>query len=304
MLAVLHGGGNLAIYPEGQRSLDGVLQPVDEAISKLIKKERCAVVTVVGDGAYLTWPRWSQSGIRPGRIEIRTRALLMPEMIDRLSVQEIQAEVEKALAYQDYDWQRSRKHRARYLSRAPAAGLHNILHRCPACDRNLAMQSGSSPLTCRFCGNRALMNRFGLLESAAISSKVLADVRQWHCWQWEETARQVSEPGFVLELPARLDFPTPDETVLPGGHGRLQLPHGMLHFWGETGPENDPPPQLHIPVSQSRGVSAKYGRHFEVVQDGRVYRITPDEGQAVILLVDAMQSFGQQKPNGRARDTL
>ena len=36
MLRVIRAGGILAIYPEGQRSLDGSRQPVDEAIAKLI----------------------------------------------------------------------------------------------------------------------------------------------------------------------------------------------------------------------------------------------------------------------------
>ncbi|HBP37271.1 MAG TPA: hypothetical protein DD640_00705, partial [Clostridiales bacterium] len=86
MLRVIRSGGILGIYPEGQRSLDGGRQTVDEAIAKLVSKLGCPVVAVHDSGGYLTWPRWSQSRWRRGRIKVEISVLFTPEQLAGLDV--------------------------------------------------------------------------------------------------------------------------------------------------------------------------------------------------------------------------
>jgi hypothetical protein len=301
MLGVIHRGGILGIYPEGQRSIDGSSQPLDEAMAKMIYKLRCPVITVIERGAYLTWPRWSQSGIRPGRIEISTRLLFTPKQLEGLDVAAVSEKIGAALEYQDYEWQRKVMHP--YHSRAPALGLHNVCHKCPSCDRDLAMQSSRQELACRFCGNTVRMDKFSLLQpqnapaspDSHISQNPLLqswpDPYQWHRWQVESLAGQVSRAEFELAFLARLEFPADDGTVEPGGRGLLRLKNCWLEFFplpGIAAPGGQQSPSLKMAACNLSGVSAHFGRFIEIFQSDRTCRFVLDEGQAVILLVDAI----------------
>jgi 1-acyl-sn-glycerol-3-phosphate acyltransferase len=296
MLRVIRGDGILAIYPEGQRSLDGSRQPFDEAIAKLVKKTGCPVAVVREKGAYLSWPRWSRSGPRFGRIEVTTRLLFTKEDLAGLETAEIKSRIEAALNYNDYGWQRRRPRL--FLSLAPARGLHNLCHQCPACGRSLAMISSRFRLTCRFCGNQARMDRFGFLRptSQGLSQRngmrIWPDPFRWHQWQLQETAKLLMQPDFVLGFPAAAQLLNDDGTVIPAGSGRLRLTVEQLSFEGETaGDIVSPPLKISFPLRNISGVSAEYGHSFEIAQADRNYRFIPGQGQAVILIIDAIRAF-------------
>jgi 1-acyl-sn-glycerol-3-phosphate acyltransferase len=297
MFRVIRNGGTLAIYPEGQRSLDGSLNPVDEAIAKLVKKTGCPVAIVRARGAYLSWPRWSRSGPRFGRIEVLARLLFTGEDLAGLSVAEIQDKIEQALHFNDYGWQRRRMRP--FLSAAQARGLHNLCHQCPACGRLLAMQSSRTRLTCRYCGNQARLDRFGMFQPAqrdmnrSRRQKIKSDPHRWHQWQLQEIRKKMNENGFLLEFPAAVEFLHKDGTAVPAGRGLLRLTTDELVFAGEeTGDENRPPLQLRLPYSKKTGLSFDFGLQFEIALGDQIYRFKPDQGQSVILFVDAILAAG------------
>lgn len=63
-----HGHG-VGIYPEGERTWDGALQPPRLGTIRLILKAGVPVVPTTISGAYDVWPRW-HTAIRPGPIHI------------------------------------------------------------------------------------------------------------------------------------------------------------------------------------------------------------------------------------------
>ena len=295
MFQIIRSGGTLAIYPEGQRSLDGSRQTVDTAIAKLACKLGCPVALVIEEGGYLTWPRWSQSRWRRGRIDVRAQILFTPQQLAERDAETVQAQIEKALEYQDYVWQR--RVRQPFIAPAPALGLHALCHKCPACGRDLAMRSGSADLTCRFCGNQVRLDPFGLLESAGIApgfpagteAKCWSDPWQWHQWQLADMARRSEAPDFRLEFPAAIRRMADDGSVQPAGHGLLSLEQEYLRFTGD--PADQPGAaslQLTVPLRIRNGISADYGQQFEMALAEGSFRFIPDDGQAVILIADAM----------------
>jgi len=57
-LEQLQAGRAVLVFPEGERTHDGQLQPLRPGVSLLIKKAQAPVVPVGIAGAYDAWPRW------------------------------------------------------------------------------------------------------------------------------------------------------------------------------------------------------------------------------------------------------
>jgi 1-acyl-sn-glycerol-3-phosphate acyltransferase len=57
---LLQAGQAVVVFPEGNRTEDGKLQPLQPGISLLIKRTQAVVVPVGLAGAYHAWPRWQK----------------------------------------------------------------------------------------------------------------------------------------------------------------------------------------------------------------------------------------------------
>jgi len=58
ILEQLQAGRAVLVFPEGERTHDGQIQPLRPGVSLLIKKAQAPVVPVGIAGAYDAWPRW------------------------------------------------------------------------------------------------------------------------------------------------------------------------------------------------------------------------------------------------------
>lgn len=290
MLHVLARRGALAIFPEGQRSIDGSMSPFDDAIAKLIRKTRCAVAIVHTDGGYLTWPRWSTSSFRRGHVDIRTELLLTGEESARTPVEEIQRRIVEALYYQDYEWQKQSQ--VRFQSKKPAEGLDRILHQCPACHRELAMRSTGEKLFCRYCGNTALMDSFGFLHPAPPDQVVFPDARTWHLWQIDQQRAVVQTDGFQADYMVTLATADGEQDYIPYGTGCLNLSETGFSYKGLF---QDQPVVRQFPLPGRGGLNADYGLRIELASTDVSYCFTPEDGQMVIRIVDQVTALLDKK---------
>ncbi len=295
IFSTIRAGGIIAVYPEGQRSIDGCLQPFDDSMAKLIKKTACPVVLVMEYGAYLACPRWSASGLRPGRIDVQAGILLTTEQIKKLDVNQIQNRLIKAMSYNDYESQKRNLYR--YRSRSPALGMDKILHQCPACHKELAIQAARRTLTCRFCHNRALVRQTGLIEpdlsvdpKKAARSRAYPDLAAWNAWQIANLKTQITAGNFKRFYPASMSLPLEADSG-PAQSGILQLDTQQLKFYQDAASQAKDQADLIIPIANRNGVSADFGRHFEIAYADKVYRFSPEPGQAVIVLVDILRTL-------------
>ena len=296
MLQVLRHDGILAIYPEGQRSLDGGPCAIDDAIAKMIGKTRCPVAVVNIKGAYLTWPRWSRRGFRPGRIDAHAFLLYEAADLDKLPVDQIKQEIEKALHFNDYRWQKN--HQVAFRSRAPAEGLQNLCHQCPSCLSLLAMRSENAGLTCSRCGYSVEMDTRGFLhEKSPNPAKHVfsfSDPWHWHQWQLREVRKMLADDNFHLEFPATVDLIEQGGHATGAGRGVLRLSTDQMVFVGQepVDPANVPL-SIQLPYQSRIGLSFAFGFQFEVAVRGQTYRFRPEPGQAVILIIDAILAAGK-----------
>lgn len=60
MIELLKQGKKLILFPEGKRSEDGTLQPLERGLSFLVQKAQCPIIPAYIQGAYEAWPRWKR----------------------------------------------------------------------------------------------------------------------------------------------------------------------------------------------------------------------------------------------------
>ena len=69
-LRLVEDGEGIGIYPEGERSWDGSLQPLRRGTVRLLLKAGAPVIPCAVVGSYDVWPRWSR---RPRRCRVSIR---------------------------------------------------------------------------------------------------------------------------------------------------------------------------------------------------------------------------------------
>lgn len=292
MLRVLRKQGVLGIYPEGQRSFDGSLNTLDNTLPRFIKKMGCAIVVIKVHGAYLSWPRWSESWLRPGRVMVESQVLLRKEDVAAMHEQAISDCIYEALDYNDYTWQKD--HQIKYLSPAPASGLHNLCHKCPACGKHLVMHARFANITCSACGFSMKMDRQGFLhpvQHGDQASYLPQSPYDWHRWQIDEMIKDFKQNGCTVKQPAEVRVAHPETgTFQKLSRGDLVFCEQGLLFNSYT---DEPACDKRFPVLNRGGVTADFGTYFELVLADEVYRFLPDNGQSVILIADAIYAFQQ-----------
>lgn len=89
----LRSGRALAMFPEGSRTNDGEMLPIERGVSLVVRRAKVPVIPVAIVGSYKAWPM-SRQMFRPGNI----RLWYGPPMdLSHLSEQEILSAIEKTL---------------------------------------------------------------------------------------------------------------------------------------------------------------------------------------------------------------
>ncbi len=70
-LRTVAAGEGVCIYPEGERSWDGALQPFRRGTLRLLLRAGVPVIPVGIDGSYDVWPRWSERPRRGQTVALR-----------------------------------------------------------------------------------------------------------------------------------------------------------------------------------------------------------------------------------------
>ena len=150
------------LFPEGNASYFGAHTEVDlTSTAKLIKKLRHEVVMAKINGGYLAYPRWGKKAKRPP-YHVHYYPLFKPEQIENLSLEAITNQLEEAMQFNDYDWNRVK--RLKFRTRHRAEGLQYYIYVCPTCGGVQTIRTKGNNVSCTTCGKLATFNVYGLLE--------------------------------------------------------------------------------------------------------------------------------------------
>lgn len=169
MLRCLKAGYNVAIFPEGNRSFNGVTCDFLPTIGKLARKSGAKLVTFRMEGGYFTQPRWAFTD-RCGKLYGHLVHVYDVDELQSMTDDEINDAIRRDIAEDAYETQ-AREHIA-FKGKRLAYGLETTLFTCPKCRKIGHLHSGDNKLICD-CGYSLTFNPYGELIAADGSSTTI-----------------------------------------------------------------------------------------------------------------------------------
>ena len=189
-------GDILCMYPEARYSPCGTTAILPDSLAKLVKLNKVPVVVLLHHGNYLHTPFWNYRKPRKVPLYTTMTQILSAEDVKTMSVEEIDAAIRKAMAYDEYKWQKEQGLRITEPFRAE--GLHKILYQCPHCLTEHRMTSQGITLTCGHCGKSWEMDELGQL-SATEGETEFSHIPDWFEWERAQVRKQLEEGTYHFE---------------------------------------------------------------------------------------------------------
>ena len=157
MLRTLQEGQSVCIFPEGNRSFNGVTMDMQASIAKVAKKAKVKLITYRVEGGYFTQPRWSVN-LRRGKMRGRLVHIYTREQLAEMSDDQISEVIIKDLHEDAYETQK--RERIPFKGKNLAVGLESTIFTCPKCGEIGKLHSQGNRFYCD-CGFSAIYDVYG-----------------------------------------------------------------------------------------------------------------------------------------------
>lgn len=191
MMKTIKTNRGVMLFPEGNSSFFGEQSKIPFSTYKFMKKMKKDVVVCKTNGAYLVTPRWAKKRVKKGLIEVNFHTLIRGEEISSLSVEEIEKTIIDAIKFNDFDWNREKKHSYGFKKRAH--GIERFIYVCPKCMSHQTIYSKGNNVYCKKCGHIATFNDHVLLEGLDFDNLV----------EWDKLQKTQLEKISKLDLHSR-----------------------------------------------------------------------------------------------------
>ncbi|MBP3449147.1 MAG: 1-acyl-sn-glycerol-3-phosphate acyltransferase [Spirochaetaceae bacterium] len=185
-IRALREGKNVCIFPEGQKSFNGITGEINIATGKLVKASKASLVTYKLEGGYFTTPRWGK-GIRKGKMHGSIVNIYNKEDLEKLSPEEITDLVKKDL-YEDA-YRKQSQNPIAYKGKNLAEGIEHALCLCPECKQIDTLFSKKNSVFCKNCNFSTSIDIYGYFDESCKFKTVL----QWDEFQQEELKKLIQE---------------------------------------------------------------------------------------------------------------
>jgi len=219
MLKRIKDGKNLAFFPEGVRTNDGVTCPILPSTGRLVKRSGSALVTFRLQGGYFCSPNWGEKNMRKGYFHGSVVRVIPSEKIKEMSEEEVNRVIREDLFEDAYATQA--RLRKKYRGKNLAERLENVLFICPQCKEKLTLHSSGSRIRCSACGYEAEYNEYGDMTGT------YQTVRDWSAWE-REILSEMAGKHEVLETPNASLYELKDGEQILTSEGPVSLGNGSL----------------------------------------------------------------------------
>ena len=233
---VIKNGGGVCLFPEGMSSISGANQPVAIGTGKLFKHHKVPVYYSVIRGGYLTSPKYNLRD-RCGRVEVEFNRLFTPEDLEKMTAEEIESAINRAIYHDDYAWNKAQGYHYD-IGENGAEDLEDLLFWCPKCGRQHTMKTKGNTIFCTECGNGATITDTYELISLDETCVIPATQTAWFDMEREVIRGEVEKEDFRLQEKVSLGM-LPDYALLKNqatseivGEGMLTLDRTGLSYEG------------------------------------------------------------------------
>lgn len=159
MLKTLKAGHSVCIFPEGNRSFNGLTGEMMPAIGKVARRSGAKLVTLRMEGGYLTQPRWSTT-LRKGKLYGRVMHIYSQEELGAMTDAQVNDAICRDLHEDAYATQEEQ--RVPFRGKKLALGLETTIFTCPKCGKIGTLHSEEDRFWCG-CGFHAVYDVYGML---------------------------------------------------------------------------------------------------------------------------------------------
>ncbi len=270
-------GINVAMFPEGMRTMTGRTGQISSDIGRMIKESEGGLVTVRLTRGYMITPLWAHHK-RKGPTAGRVVREYTREDLDEMTVDEINSAIAKDLYYNVWEDQENR--RIEYRCSRPAEGLENALFICPACMRVGTMQGRGRDFICS-CGYSVSVDGHGFFSSRSAKFRTLLD---WDIWQRNYLAARAEhwtkDPDDVLCVDRGVKL-----WVNEGGKQRPQIDNAMMTLYPDRIQFSAGQPLFSIRLCDVERMYNYKSRSLLISYQGRQYEVTKQEAWPVLRYV-------------------
>ena len=215
---VINNGDIMVIYPEARYSLCGTKAIVPKSNAALAKAFKVPLVTLTTHGDHIVEPFYNPKRRKIKGLEATLECIATKEEVEKLSVDELDARLQKALEYDDYAW--LKESGILLTDKDRAKGLHKVLYQCPHCRTEYEMSSEGTQIKCNHCGKTYEMDEHGELHALEGETE-FPHIPDWYEWERNNVRKEVREGKYHFECPVRVD-------ALPNAKGYIDLGMGTL----------------------------------------------------------------------------
>ena len=262
MLRRMRKGVSVAMFAEGDRSFNGLTNPIPPATGKLARSSGVPLVTYRFDGAYFTSPRWS-ARLRRGKMTGSVVNVYSPEQLKAMTADQVNDAIRRDLFADAYALQR--REMVVFRGKGLAEHLETVLCRCPRCGRIGTLHSAGDTLSCP-CGFSVRYNEYGFLEG---EDAPFDNITDWDASQTESLcALADSAEGCIFSddgMELKEIFPGEHSETLFGS-GSMALYRDRLECCGQR-----------FPLEEITGFSLVQAQTVDLSCGGRHFEITSPE---------------------------
>ena len=216
--AVRKNKNSLVLYPEAGYTLDGTHTEMGKVTGKLIKLLKIPVVIIKTEGAFHHDPIYNGLQVRKNRVSATMTYLLSPEQINDMTVEEINAIIDKEFDYDHFKWQKEKGVRIDAPTRADH--LEKILYKCPSCHAEGCTEGRGTSLTCRCCGKSYTMDEYGQMH-ANDGVTEFSHIPDWTRWQRERVKEEIDREEYILDTDVDIIMARDTKSLYRVGTGHL-----------------------------------------------------------------------------------
>lgn len=278
----LKEGHSVCLYPEGNRSWDGVTGPISPATGKLVRMAGAKLVTLRMEGMYLASPRWSGFSIRRGKAHGSIAGVYDADYLKGISAKEIQEIIERDL-YQD-DYAAQRKNPVRFRGRKLAEHLETLLFMCPHCKTEGRMRSEGDYFICDECGTKLRYTAEGFFVGENMIYDSVVDWRIWQTQRIRELCENEEKEEIFSDSDMELYSITTGDSAQFKCKGILRLSRKGLTL----------PGGLFIPIGEITGMSIRGAQDLYFSRGSENYFVRSDEIRCTSKYLTACGMFDKR----------